>query len=107
MLTDASGVLNEALGEQVYLKQVTVVVPSFWRDARCHMAITNPPRGIHYQVLPYLLPACLLLTGLPAHFLPPYPTACLSACSPCLSPLPAYQPDGCSLFGPKVEWICV
>jgi hypothetical protein len=50
MLTDASGILNEALSEQVYLKQVTIVVPAAWRDARCHMAIAFPQRGVHYQV---------------------------------------------------------
>jgi len=49
MLTEGSGVLSEALAGQAYLAQVTVVIPSNWRDARCHAAIPYPAKGVKYQ----------------------------------------------------------
>ena len=50
MLTESSGVLNEALGGRVYLKQVTLVVPSTWSEARCQMAIKTPTGNTAFRV---------------------------------------------------------
>ena len=57
MLTDGSAVLHQALGGRVHLAQVTLVIPSYWRDARCHMSVPYPTAGIRYQT-----PADVLIT---------------------------------------------
>ena len=50
MLTEASAVLNEGLERRVYFAQITLVLPSYWRDARCHMSVPYPASGVAYQV---------------------------------------------------------
>ena len=50
MLTQASRVLNTGLDGRVYLGQVTLVIPSYWRDARCHSSVPSPKPGVIYQV---------------------------------------------------------
>jgi len=49
LLTEASNVLNTALDGRVYLAQVTLVIPTFWRDPRCHQPVHLPQPGVIYQ----------------------------------------------------------
>lgn len=51
LLTEASSVLNTGLDGRVYLSQVTLVIPSYWRDARCHSSVPSPKPGVIYQVM--------------------------------------------------------
>ena len=55
MLTEASAVLNEGLERRVYFAQITLVLPSYWRDARCHMSVPYPASGVAYQVAFYAI----------------------------------------------------
>jgi len=48
-ITEASAVLNEGLYGKAYFKEVTIVVPSHWQDARCHMNVQEPAGGVAYQ----------------------------------------------------------
>lgn len=48
-ITEASAVLNEALYGKAYFKEVTIVVPSHWEDARCRMNVLEPAGEIAYQ----------------------------------------------------------
>ena len=45
MFEESSHALFEALGGRVYIKSVSVVVPSTWRDGKCQRVI-NTPRGV-------------------------------------------------------------
>ena len=49
MLGDASHFLHSALDGQVYLKSVSVVVPSSWRDGRCQTVIRAPKGDLPYR----------------------------------------------------------
>ena len=33
-----------------YLQEVTIVVPSHWREARCRVQLAEPKPGVAYQV---------------------------------------------------------
>jgi len=44
LFSKASQILHGALDRRVYLKDVTLVIPSSWRDVKCKIQI-HPPRG--------------------------------------------------------------
>ena len=50
MLSDASRTLSSALDGKAYYKQVTVVVPSSWRNTKCNQEIHFPRSGSSYGV---------------------------------------------------------
>ena len=50
MLSGASRTLSTALDGKAYYKQVTVVVPTSWRDIKCNQEIHTPRSGSSYGV---------------------------------------------------------
>ena len=50
MLSDASRTLSTALNGKAYYKQVTVVVPTSWRNTKCNQEIHTPRSGSSYGV---------------------------------------------------------
>lgn len=44
LFSEASQILHGALDGRVYFKDVTLVIPSSWRDVKCKIQI-HPPRG--------------------------------------------------------------
>jgi hypothetical protein len=50
MLIDASRTLFTALDGKVYFKQVTVVVPKRWTEARCRKKIVEPGENTAFLV---------------------------------------------------------
>ena len=50
MLSDASRKLSTALNGKAYYKQVTVVVPTSWRNVKCNQEIHMPRSGSSYGV---------------------------------------------------------
>ena len=57
MLDDASNVLHKALNEKVFLKSISVVVPSSWRDSQCNTVIRTPKGETPYRKADILVSA--------------------------------------------------
>ena len=55
MLSDASRTLSTALNGKAYYKQVTVVVPTSWRNTKCNQEIHLPRSGSSYGVSQIIL----------------------------------------------------
>ena len=71
MLSDASRTLSTALNGQAYYKQVTVVVPTSWRNVKCNQEIHLPRSGSSYGVSFWLyitIQGCLFVSSIPKSY---------------------------------------
>ncbi len=49
LLTESSHALYNALGQKVYFKSATIVIPKSWRDSMCQTVIHQPKGNIPYK----------------------------------------------------------
>ena len=55
LLKDSSDLLYTALNKKAFLKAVTIVVPSTWRDSKCQRIIHSPREDTPYRFVARIL----------------------------------------------------